>query len=428
MDTKKLYSLFASSRGVSIDTRKLITGQIFFSLKGKNFNGNNFALEALDKGASYCVIDDKNILSKNQNQNIIYVEDSVKALQELSCYHRSQYDTKIIGITGSNGKTTTKNLIYSILSQKYNVVKTKGNLNNHIGVPLSLFDINEEIDIAIIEMGANHIGEINTLCNIAMPDLGLITNYGKAHLQGFGGFEGVIKGKTEMFNYLTENYGHIILNNDDELQVANCKGDLALTFGKNPESEFVYNYIKEDNKLIIESDNYKFKSNIYGEYNLSNLAASITIGKFLDLNNEEIQKGLDLFENDSNRSEIIKLNSNIIYLDAYNANPSSVKAAILNFDREVTANKILVLGDMFELGKYSDKEHQDIVNLIDNKNYEKIYLVGKNFYKCRSNEAHIEKFKSLNEMSKSINLKSFDSMNILIKGSRSIGLERLISY
>ena len=426
MDTKNLYSLFASSNGVSIDTRNLISGQIFFSLKGDNFNGNNFALEALDKGASYSVIDDKSIL--NKNQNLIYVEDSLKSLQELSSHHRSQFETKIIGVTGSNGKTTTKNLLHSILSQKYNVIKTKGNLNNHIGVPLSLFDINEDVDIAIIEMGANHIGEIRSLCDIAMPDIGLITNYGKAHLEGFGGFKGVIRGKTEMFEYLTQNYGHIILNNDDELQIENCKGDLAVTFGEKSDSEFVYNYIKVDDDLIVKSDNYEFRSNIYGDYNFSNLASSITIGKFLDLTNEEIQKGLDLFENDSNRSEVIKIGSNKIFLDAYNANPTSIKAAILNFDKEVTANKILVLGDMFELGEYSDKEHKNVIDLINLENYEKVYLVGSNFYKCNTKNIKIEKFQSLDEMNKSFNLNDFNSMNILIKGSRGIGLEKLVNY
>ena len=426
MDTKKLYSLFTSSSGVSIDTRNLISNQIFFSLKGENFNGNHFALEALDKGASYSIIDDKSILDKSPN--LIYVENSLKALQDLSSYHRSQYDTKIIGITGSNGKTTTKNLIYSILSQKYNVVKTKGNLNNHIGVPLSLFDIKEEVDIAIIEMGANHVGEIENLCEIAMPDIGLITNYGKAHLEGFGGFEGVIKGKTEMFDYLTQNYGHIILNNDDKLQVENCKGDLAVTFGEKQDSEFTFDYIKRDNQLILKSEDYEFRSNIYGDYNFSNIASSVSIGKFLDLTNEEIQKGLDVFKNDSNRSEIIQFGSNKIYLDAYNANPTSMKASISNFDKEVISNKVLVLGDMFELGEYSDKEHQDIVDLIDNKNYKKVYLVGNIFFNCKSKEVHIEKFKSLDEMSKSINLNDLHSMNILIKGSRGIGLEKLLNY
>lgn len=426
MDTKKLYSLFTSSSGVSIDTRNLISDQIFFSLKGENFNGNHFALEALDKGACYSIIDDKSILDKNPN--LICVEDSLKALQKLSSYHRSQYDTKIIGVTGSNGKTTTKNLIYSILSQKYNVIKTEGNLNNHIGVPISLFDIDEGIDIAIIEMGANHIGEIKSLCEIAMPDIGLITNYGKAHLEGFGGFEGVIRGKTEMFDYLTQNYGHIILNNDDKLQIENCKGDLAVTFGENQDSEYTFKYIKRDNQLILKSEDYEFRSSIYGDYNFSNIASSISIGKFLDLTNDEIQKGLDIFKNDSNRSEIIQLGSNKIYLDAYNANPTSIKAAISNFDKEVISNKVLVLGDMFELGEHSEKEHQDVVDLIDNKNYKKVYLVGNIFFNCESKEAHIKKFKSLDEMSKAIKLNDLNSMNILIKGSRGIGLEKLLNY
>jgi len=426
LDTKKLYSLFTSSSGVSIDTRNLISDQIFFSLKGENFNGNHFALEALDKGACYSIIDDKSILDKNPN--LIYVEDSLIALQKLSSYHRSQYDTKIIGVTGSNGKTTTKNLIYSILSQKYNVIKTKGNLNNHIGVPISLFDINKDVDIAIIEMGANHIGEIESLCEIAMPDIGLITNYGKAHLEGFGGFEGVIRGKTEMFDYLTQNYGHIILNNDDKLQIENCKGDLAVTFGENQDSEYTFKYIKRDNQLILKSEDYEFRSSIYGDYNFSNIASSVSIGKFLDLTNDEIQKGLDIFKNDSNRSEIIQFGSNKIYLDAYNANPTSIKAAISNFDKEVISNKVLVLGDMFELGEHSEKEHQDVVDLIDNKNYKKVYLVGNIFFNCESKEAHIKKFKSLDEMSKAIKLNDLNSMNILIKGSRGIGLEKLLNY
>ena len=426
MDTKKLYSLFKSSTGVSIDTRNLTTGQIFFSLKGENFDGNDFTLDALDKGASHCIINDEKIA--DENDKIIYVKDPLKALQELSNYHRSQFDTKVIGVTGSNGKTTTKNLIFSILSQKYNVIKTKGNLNNHIGVPISLFEINEKTEIAIIEMGANHIGEIKNLCEIAMPDFGLITNYGNAHLEGFGGFEGVIKGKSEIFDYLTQNYGHIILNNDDNLQVSNCKGDLAITFGKNETSEFIYNYSKENNHLIVECGNHKFRSNIYGDYNYSNLAASITIGKFLDLTNNEIQKGLDLFENDSNRSEVIHFGSNKIYLDAYNANPSSMRAAITSFDLETNTNKILILGDMFELGEYSEKEHQSIVDLIDNKEYKKVYLVGDNFFKCKTKEIYFEKFKSLNEMTKSVKLNDFDSMSILIKGSRRIKLEELLNY
>jgi len=408
---------------VSIDTRNIIKDEIYFSLKGENFDGNDFAMEAIEKGAKFSIVDD--IEKKDIHDKIVYVENSLKALQDLSNYHRSLFDTKVIGITGSNGKTTTKNLIYSILSQKYNVVKTKGNLNNHIGVPLSLLDIKHEIDVAIIEMGANHIGEIKRLCEIAMPDIGLITNYGYAHLEGFGGFEGVIKGKTEIYEYLTENYGHFILNNDDNLQVENCKGDLAITFGSSKDSDFIFDYIKDNLFLKLKIDGYEFNSNLYGDYNFSNLASSITIGKFLDLSNKEIQEGLNKFLNDSNRSEILIFDSNKIYLDAYNANPSSMLAAISNFENINTTNKVLILGDMFELGKYSDHEHQKIVDFVKNKDYSKVYLVGDNFSKCNTEGEYFFKFSNTDEIAQSDSFKSLKNMNILVKGSRRVKLEKL---
>ncbi|MBL6677230.1 MAG: UDP-N-acetylmuramoyl-tripeptide--D-alanyl-D-alanine ligase [Flavobacteriaceae bacterium] len=423
MDTQKLYSLFNSCSGVSIDTRNIIKDEIYFSLKGENFDGNDFAMEAIEKGAKFSIVDD--IEKKDIHDKIVYVENSLKALQDLSNYHRSLFDTKVIGITGSNGKTTTKNLIYSILSQKYNVVKTKGNLNNHIGVPLSLLDIKHDTDVAIIEMGANHIGEIKRLCEIAMPDIGLITNYGYAHLEGFGGFEGVIKGKTEIYEYLTENYGHFILNNDDNLQVENCKGDLAITFGSSKDSDFIFDYIKDNLFLKLKIDGYEFNSNLYGDYNFSNLASSITIGKFLDLSNKEIQEGLNKFLNDSNRSEILIFDSNKIYLDAYNANPSSMLAAISNFENINTTNKVLILGDMFELGKYSDHEHQKIVDFVKNKDYSKVYLVGDNFSKCNTEGEYFFKFSNTDEIAQSDSFKSLKNMNILVKGSRGVKLEKL---
>ena len=425
MDPKKLYSLFSTSTGVSIDSRKIDKNQMFFSLRGNNFDGNKFALEAIKNGAKFSIVDDKRLEGKDDR--IVYVNDALKALQDLSNYHRSLFDTKVIGVTGSNGKTTTKNLIYSILSQTYNVIKTKGNLNNHIGVPLSLLDINENVDIAVIEMGANHIGEIKALCEIAMPDFGLITNYGHAHLEGFGGFEGVIKGKSEMFEYLTQNYGHIILNNDDKIQIKNCKGDLAITFGQKKDSEFVFKYKKEENFLSFENNGDNFRCEIYGDYNFTNVAASITIGKFLDISSSDIQKGLISFKNDSNRSEVIDYGSNKIYLDAYNANPTSMTAAISNFENSITENKILVLGDMYELGDFSKIEHQNIIDSIDNKDFLKVYLVGDIFYNCITKSKYFEKFKSTEEMSQSVILKDFKSTNILIKGSRGIGLEKLIT-
>ncbi|MDB3963807.1 UDP-N-acetylmuramoyl-tripeptide--D-alanyl-D-alanine ligase [Flavobacteriaceae bacterium] len=417
--------MFSSSTGVSIDTRKISKDQMFFSLRGNNFDGNIFALEAIKNGAKFAVVDDKRLQDKDNR--IIYVNDSLKALQDLSNYHRSLFDTKVIGITGSNGKTTTKNLIYSILSQTYNVIKTKGNLNNHIGVPLSLLDINENVDIAVIEMGANHIGEIKALCEIAMPDFGLITNYGYAHLEGFGGFEGVIKGKSEMFEYLTQNYGHIILNNDDKIQIKNCKGDLAVTFGEKEGSEFLFKYKKEQKFLSFENNGDKYSCEIYGDYNFTNIAASITIGKFLDISSTDIQKGLISFKNDSNRSEILDYGSNKIYLDAYNANPTSMKAAILNFENNITENKILILGDMYELGEFSNNEHQNIIDFIEDKDFMKVYLVGDIFYNCKTKSKYFERFKSTEEMLKSVILQDFNSTNILIKGSRGLGLENLIT-
>ena len=408
---------------MSIDSRKINKDEMYFSLKGDNFDGNVFAMEAIEKGAKFSIVDD--LEQKDIHDNVVYVENSLKALQDLSNHHRSLFDTKIIGITGSNGKTTTKNLIYSILSQKYNVIKTKGNLNNHIGVPLSLLNIEDDIDVAIIEMGANHIGEIKRLCEIAMPDIGLITNYGYAHLEGFGSFEGVIKGKTEMYEYLTENYGHIIINNDDKLQVENCKGDLAVTFGSTKDSEFMFDYKKDNSSLKLKIDGYEFNSNLFGEYNFSNLASSITIGKFLDLSNKEIQEGLDKFLNDSNRSEILNFDSNKIYLDAYNANPSSMLAAISNFENINIINRVLILGDMYELGEYSDQEHQKIVDFVLDKDYSKVYLVGDNFSKCNTKGGYFFKFSNTNELAESDSFKSLKNMNILVKGSRGVSLEKL---
>ncbi len=406
---------------MSIDTRKINKDEMYFSLKGDNFDGNVFAMEAIEKGAKFSIVDD--VEQKDIHDNIVYVENSLRALQDLSNHHRSLFDTKVIGITGSNGKTTTKNLIYSILSQKYNVIKTKGNLNNHIGVPISLLNIKDDIDVAIIEMGANHVGEIKRLCEIAMPDIGLITNYGYAHLEGFGSFEGVIKGKTEMFEYLTENYGHIILNNDDKLQVENYKGDLAVTFGSSKDSEFIFDYKKDNSSLKLITDGFEFNSNLYGEYNFSNLASSITIGKFLDLSNKEIQEGLNKFLNDSNRSEILISDSNKIYLDAYNANPTSMLAAISNFEK--IKNRVLILGDMFELGEYSHQEHQKIVDFVTNKDYNKVYLVGDNFSNCNTDGEYFFKFSNTDEIARSDSFKSLKNMNILVKGSRGVKLEKL---
>jgi len=425
MDIQNLYSQFQSSNGVSIDSRSIKKDEIFFSIKGENFDGNNFALDALDKGAKLSIVDDPKL--KNENDKIIFVENSLKELQNLSRYNRSKYDVKVIGLTGSNGKTTTKNLIYNIVSQKYNTLCTDGNLNNHIGVPLTLLNIKPETEIAVIEMGANHIGEIENLCQICMPDIGLITNFGSAHLEGFGDLKGVIKGKTELYKYLIKNYGHIIINNDDSIQKEECKTDLYSSFGKDKSSDFVFEYTKELDKLVLLNDNYRFSCKIYGTYNFPNIASAISIGRFLDLDSDQIQTGLTKFQTEENRSEVLQYEGNTIYLDAYNANPTSMIAAIDNFNKEIKDNKIVILGDMLELGNFSKDEHEKIIDLLHKMEIESVYLVGKNFSSINISDSRFKKFNDTEQLIKGLDLTKIKNKSILIKGSRSIGLEKLIN-
>ena len=425
MDIQNLYSLFQSSKGVSIDSRSIKKDEIYFSIKGQNFDGNSFAFDALDKGAKFSIVDDPKL--KNQNNKIIFVENSLKELQNLSKYNRSKSDVKVIGLTGSNGKTTTKNLIYSVLSQKYNTLCTSGNLNNHIGVPLTLLNIKSDTEIAVIEMGANHIGEIENLCQICMPDIGLITNFGSAHLEGFGDLKGVIKGKTELYKYLIKNYGHILINNDDQIQKEECKTDLYSSFGKDNSSDFVFEYIKEDDRLVLLNNNYSYSCRIYGAYNFPNIASAISIGKILDLDSDQIQNGLSKFKTEENRSEVLQYKGNIIYLDAYNANPSSMIAAIDNFNKEIKDNKILILGDMLELGNLSKDEHKKIINHLYEIDFESVYLVGETFSSINITDSRFKKFNDTKELMNGIDLTKINNKSILIKGSRSIGLEELIS-
>ena len=425
MDIQNLYSQFQSSNGVSIDSRSIKKDEIFFSIKGENFDGNNFALDALDRGAKLSIVDDPKL--KDKNDKIIFVENSLKELQNLSRYNRSKFDVKVIGLTGSNGKTTTKNLICNILSQKYNTVCTYGNLNNHIGVPLTLLNIKPETEIAVIEMGANHIGEIESLCQICMPDIGLITNFGSAHLEGFGDLKGVIKGKTEIYRYLIKNYGHIIINNDDNIQKEECKTDLYSSFGEDKSSDFIFQYKKEHDKLVLLNNNFRFSCKIYGSYNFPNIASAISIGRFLDLDSNQIQTGLSRFQTEENRSEVLQYQGNTIYLDAYNANPTSMIAAIDNFNKEIDNDKIIILGDMLELGDFSKDEHEKIIDRLYKMDFESIYLVGDIFSSINISDERFKKFDDTNQLIRELDLTKMKNKSILIKGSRSIGLEKLIN-
>lgn len=425
MSIKDLHELFMKSSGVVTDSRKIKNNCIFFSLKGENFNGNEFANSAVEKGAMLAVVDEKKF-SQNK-ENYILVENCLETLQNLANFHRKKLNTKIIGITGSNGKTTTKELINSVLKTHFITYCTKGNLNNHIGVPLSLLEISKNTEVAIIEMGANHIGEIKLLSEIVEPDYGYITNFGKAHLEGFGSEEGVIKGKTELYKFLFKRNGFIFYNSDDEKQKY-LLSDYKNKFGFGIKSSDLNYTIKSENPtIILEVNNNIIESTLFGNYNIQNIISAVTIGMYLQIPIEKISNGISNYISSNNRSQIVEINSNKIILDAYNANPSSMLLAIKSFEKSKLQNKVLILGDMFELGQYENKFHQEIIDYCENLNINRVFLVGKIFSKT----IHSRKFlSSANyiELSKRKEFKEIKNSNLLIKGSRGIQLEKLLEF
>lgn len=425
MSIKDLHELFMKSSGVVTDSRKIKNNCIFFSLKGEKFNGNEFANSAVKKGAMLAVVDEKKF-SQNK-ENYILVENCLETLQNLANFHRKKLNTKIIGITGSNGKTTTKELINSVLKTHFITYCTKGNLNNHIGVPLSLLEISKNTEVAIIEMGANHIGEIKLLSEIVEPDYGYITNFGKAHLEGFGNEEGVIKGKTELYKFLFKRNGFIFYNSDDEKQ-KHLLSDYKNKFGFGIKSSDLNYTIKSENPtIILEVNNNIIESTLFGNYNIQNIISAVTVGMYLKIPIEKISNGISNYISSNNRSQIVEINSNKIILDAYNANPSSMLLAIKSFEKSKLQNKVLILGDMFELGQYENKFHQEIIDYCENLNINRVFLVGKIFSKT----IHSRKFlSSANyiELSKRKEFKEIKNSNLLIKGSRGIQLEKLLEF
>ena len=425
MSPAKLHEYFKISTGVATDSRLLKNGCLFVALKGKNFDGNKFAIEALKKGAKFAIVDSSSVAKKSNK--IILVEDSLKALQELAQFHRKQITTKIIALTGSNGKTTTKELILSVLSQKYNTKGTFGNLNNHIGVPLTLLQFDEKTEIGVVEMGANHIGEIDLLSKIADPNFGLITNFGHAHLEGFGGFEGVIKGKSELYEYLFEKSGTTFLNIDDPLQIKWRNKLNSFTFGEDNNANCQIKYMREKFKpLSISFEKKTIKSQIYGNYNFTNISTAIAIGKYFKLSFDEIRKGINSFLPSNNRSQIIFKGSNRIILDAYNANPTSMKASILSFCEAKQKKSVVVLGDMLELGVYTKIAHQDIIKQIIDSNVEEVLTIGDCFFQTESEDKRLKKFKTIFEAEEYISKKNYTDREFLIKGSRGTALEHLL--
>ncbi|MFZ4726611.1 MAG: UDP-N-acetylmuramoyl-tripeptide--D-alanyl-D-alanine ligase [Paludibacter sp.] len=432
----QLYSIFLQHPIICTDSRNCPDGSIFFALKGDNFNANAFALSALEKGCAFAVVDEAEFAIDDR---FILVDNVLESLQQLATYHRKQLGTTIIGITGTNGKTTTKELIAAVLNQKYNVLFTQGNLNNHIGVPLTLLKLKPEHQLAVIEMGANHPGEIKTLAEIACPNYGIITNVGNAHLEGFGSFEGVMKTKAELYEYIFAYGNDIFINKDNHYltemsKKAGFKNDARFREYTLDPTNWVCN-ISGQIKSCSPFLKMKFTLNIgisfvvntklIGAYNAENVLAAVAIGDFFGVKEKLIKKGLENYNPQNNRSQLTYTSKNKLVVDAYNANPTSLKAAILNFGQIKQKRKTLILGDMFELGNQSAQEHQNIIDLLQQNEFKNVLLVGKDF---KNTQHSYRNFIEVSELINYLESHPITGHYILIKGSRGVKLEKVIPF
>jgi UDP-N-acetylmuramoyl-tripeptide--D-alanyl-D-alanine ligase len=428
MQMEELYEIYLANPSVQTDTRKLEKGDIFFALKGENFNGNEFAEKAINAGASYAVLDEERYAVAGKT---ILVKDVLATLQQLAKHHRQQLKIPFLAITGSNGKTTTKELIHAVLSTKFITYTTEGNLNNHIGVPLTILKIRKDAEMAVIEMGANHLREIASYCTVALPNHGLITNCGKAHLEGFGSEEGVRKGKGELFDYLREHNGTAFIMNDyDYLQEMSQGIQKIYSYGTKGAN--LEGYVKQSDPFLEVDFNKGFegivKTNLVGSYNLPNVLAAVAVGKYFSLEEEKIKSALENYQPSNSRSQLIEKGSNKIILDAYNANPSSMKVAIENFakiDTHEKRGKTLVLGAMAELGKDSLQEHQNVLEEIKKYQWDHVLLVGGDFIKL---EHTYLQFATPEEAGEWLKEQSISDNFLLIKGSRSTAMEKVLEY
>lgn len=429
---EQIYKLYSQKYIVTTDSRKVEQGCVFVALKGEHFDGNDFAYKVAEDNVAACVIADRKDLP--YHERLFIVDDCITTLQELAKLHREKNNIPVIGITGTNGKTTTKELISTVLSQKYNIIYTQGNFNNHLGVPLTLLQIKPNTEIAVVEMGANHPKEIEQLCEIAQPDFGIITNIGKAHLEGFGNFEGVVKTKNELYQYIKlkskKQEAKIFVNSDNDLLVELSKEIPSLYYGskiKTTNLSLLVQGSKLKNQspyLNIEWNNNEIKTNLVGDYNFENVMAAIAIGNYFNVESNLIIKALENYRPTNNRSQFIETDKNKIVMDAYNANPVSMSNAINNFKNICDNNHLLILGDMRELGKESLSEHLEILNLIKKLNFNNVILVGNEFSKVNKD---FTSFSNVDELIKHINENEISGMKILIKGSNSIHLEKIIN-
>ena len=438
MKTEDLYAIYREHPLVTTDSRKCPEGSIFFALKGETFDGNQYAIQALKKGCAYAVVDNPEIA--NGDERIILVPDVLKTLQELAAYHRKEWGRTVLQITGTNGKTTTKELIAAVLSEGRQVLFTEGNLNNHIGVPLTLLRLKPEHDIAVIETGANHPGEIADLCHIVEADFGLVTNVGRAHLEGFGSFEGVKRTKGELYDDLHKRGKKIFLNafDDDLLQMAEERGfalgEDALPYIEGRVSK-VTPYVEIQWRAEDEAPWHTVQTKLIGAYNISNLRAAVTIGLYFGIAPEQINHALETYEPSNSRSELRQVGSNRLIVDAYNANPSSMSAALTNFSFFEDEHKMVILGDMRELGEESLEEHKKIVSKLAEMKLERIWLVGEEFAKAvsdsstreivKSSNCEIVNFNSVEEVKAALKAEPIANFTILIKGSNSTKLHQL---
>lgn len=426
MQIPALYEKFLDSSGISTDTRKIEEGKIFFALKGENFNGNLFAHQALDKGAKLIVADEKHFAD---HDHILIVDDVLNTLQMLANHHRQQLSLKVIAIGGSNGKTTTKELISQVLGCAFKTFATKGNLNNHIGVPLTLLSIPVETEIAIIEMGANHIGETALLCTIVQPDFGLITNNGKDHLEGYGTIEGVRKGNGELYDFLRNNNGIAFVCADQSDLMESSTDIKRITYGQHERADCRGKIAERFPFLEVEwmNENVVLTSNLIGQYNFDNMMAAVAVGHFFEVSPEMIREAIASYIPSNNRSQILKQGSNTFILDAYNANPSSMMAALENFRLMPVDNKIVILGDMLELGKVSSEEHKQIVEVVMKENFRKAIFVGEEFGNVLSGTFdEALHFNTVTALKDWFDQQHFSGYTFLLKGSRRIGLEKLV--